>query len=52
LTARLPHVKGVVVGEFRSKKLVLDAFLLFSTYRLILVGIGRGGGNGIVDGGL
>ena len=31
-----------VVGEFRVKELILDMFLLSSTYRLILVGIGRG----------
>jgi hypothetical protein len=33
---------GVIVGKFRVKKLVLDTFSLSSTYRLILVGIGRG----------
>ena len=38
------------VGEFRVKELVLDTFSLSSTYRLILVGIGRG--VGIVDSGL
>ena len=38
---------GILVSEFRVKKLVLDTFLLSSTYRLILVGIGRG--DSIVD---
>jgi len=33
-----------VVGEFGVKELVLDMFLLSSTYRLILVKIGRGNG--------
>ena len=32
----------VIVGEFRVKEPVLDTFPLFSTFRLILVGIGRG----------
>ena len=41
---------GVIVGEFRVKELVLDTFPLSSTFRLILVGTGRG--IGIVDGGL
>jgi hypothetical protein len=40
---------GVLVSKFRVKELVLNTFLLPSTYRLILVGIG--GDNGIVDGG-
>ena len=45
---------GVIVGEFRVKELVLDTFPLSSTFRLILVGTGRGagGGVGVVDGGL
>ena len=33
---------GVIVSEFRVKELVLDIFPLSSTFRLILVGIGRG----------
>ena len=33
---------GVIVGEFRVKELVLDTFPLSSTFRLILVGMGRG----------
>ena len=37
-----------LVSEFRVKELVLDIFLLSSTYRLTLVGIGRG--DGIADG--
>ena len=41
---------GILVGKFRVKELVLDIFLLSSTYRLILVGIGRG--DGIADSGL
>ena len=42
---------GVIVGKFRVKELVLDTFSLSSTFRLILVGIGRGvaRGVGIVD---
>ena len=32
---------GAIVSEFRVKELVLDAFPLSSTFRLILVGIGR-----------
>jgi hypothetical protein len=39
---------GVIVGEFRVKEPVLDTFSLSSTYRLILVGTGKG--VGIVDG--
>jgi hypothetical protein len=41
---------GVIVSKFRVKELVLDIFPLPSTFRLILVGIGRG--VGVVDGGL
>ena len=41
---------GTLVSEFRVKELVLDTFLLSSTYRLILVGIDRG--DSIVDSGL
>ena len=41
---------GVLVSKFRVKRLVLDIFPLFSTYRLILVGTGRG--DSIVDSGL
>ena len=33
---------GVIVGKFRVKELVLDTFPLSSTFRLILVGTGRG----------
>jgi hypothetical protein len=33
---------GVIVSKFRVKELVLDTFPLSSTFRLILVGIGRG----------
>ena len=33
---------GVIVSKFRVKELVLDTSPLSSTYRLILVGIGRG----------
>jgi hypothetical protein len=40
----------MLVSKFRVKELVLDLFPLSSTYKLILVGIGRG--NSIVDGGL
>ena len=45
---------GVIVSKFRVKELVLDTFALSSTFRLILVGTGRGTGRGvsIVDGGL
>jgi hypothetical protein len=45
---------GVIVGKFRVKELVLDTFPLSSTFRLILIGTGRGVGRGvsIVDGGL
>ena len=38
----------MLVGKFRVKELVLDAFFLPSIYRLILVRASRG--NGIVDG--
>ena len=40
---------GALLGEFGVKELVLDAFFLSNIYRLILVGIGRGGG--VADGG-
>jgi hypothetical protein len=40
----------ILVSKFRVKELVLDIFLLSSTYRLILVGIGRG--DSIADSGL
>ena len=40
---------GVLLGEFGVEEPVLDAFFLSNIYRLILVGIGRGGG--IADGG-
>jgi hypothetical protein len=45
---------GVIVSKFRVKELVLDTFPLSSTFRLILVGTGRGAGGGVsvVDGGL
>ena len=33
---------GVIVSEFGVKELVLDTFPLSSTFRLTLVGIGRG----------
>ena len=33
---------GAIVSKFRVKELVLDTFPLSSTFRLILVGIGRG----------
>ena len=33
---------GVIVSKFRVKELVLDTFSPSSTYRLILVGTGRG----------
>ena len=39
---------GTLVGKFRVKELVLDTFLLSSTYGLTPVGVGRG--DGIVDG--
>ena len=38
---------GILVIKFRVKELVLDIFLLSSTYRLTLVRIGRG--DSIVD---
>ena len=41
---------GVIVGECKVKELVLNKFPLSSTYRLILVEIGRG--VSIADGGL
>ena len=41
---------GVIVSEFRVKELVLDTFPLSGTFRLILVGTGRG--VSIADGGL
>ena len=41
---------GVIVGEFGVKEPVLDTFPPSSTFRLTLVGIGRG--VGVVDGGL
>jgi hypothetical protein len=41
---------GVIVSEFRVKELVLNTFPLSSTFRLILVGTGKG--VSIVDGGL
>ena len=41
---------GVIVSKFRVKELVLDTFPLSSTFRLTLVGIGRG--VSVVDGGL
>jgi hypothetical protein len=37
----------ILVSKFRVKELVLDIFPLSGTYRLILVGIGRG--DSIVD---
>jgi hypothetical protein len=45
---------GVIVSKFRVKELVLDTFPLSSTFRLILVGMGRGVGGGVsvVDSGL
>jgi hypothetical protein len=39
---------GAIVSKFRVKELVLDTFSPSSTYRLILVGMGRG--VSIVDG--
>ena len=41
---------GALVSEFRVKEPVLDMSPLSSTYRLILVGTGRG--DGVADGGL
>ena len=38
---------GVIVSEFRVKELVLDTFPLSSTFRLILVEIGREIGRGV-----
>ena len=38
---------GTLIRKFRVKELVLDTSSLSSTYRLILVGTGRG--NSIVD---
>ena len=45
---------GVIVGKFGVKELVLDTFPLSSTFRLTLVGTGRGAGGGVsvVDSGL
>ena len=37
-----------IVSEFRVKEQVLDMFPLSSTFRLILVGIGRGVGRALV----
>ena len=37
----------ILVSKFRVKELVIDIFPLSITYRLILIGIGRG--NSIVD---
>ena len=39
---------GTLISKFRVKELVLDTFPLSNTYRLILVGIGRG--DSVVDG--
>ena len=39
---------GALLGEFGVKELVLDVFFPSNIYRLIPVGIGRGGG--VVDG--
>ena len=39
---------GILISEFRVKELVLDTSSLSSTYRLTLVGTGRG--DSIVDG--
>jgi len=36
--------KGVIISEFGVKKLVLDTFFLFNTYKLILMEIDRGNG--------
>jgi hypothetical protein len=43
---------GAIVSKFRVKKLVLDTFPPSSTFRLTLVGTGRGAGRGVgvVDG--
>ena len=41
---------GTLISEFRVKELVLDTSSLSSTYRLTLVGTGRG--DSIADGGL
>ena len=41
---------GVIVSKFRVKEIVLDTFPLSNTFRLTLVGTGRG--VGIADGGL
>ena len=41
---------GVIVSKFKVKELVLNMSPLSSTYRLILVGIGRG--VSIIDSGL
>ena len=41
---------GAIVSEFRVKEPVLNTFPLSSTFRLTLVGIGRG--VSVVDGGL
>jgi hypothetical protein len=38
---------GVIVSKFRVKELVLDTFPLSSTFRLTLVGTGRGVGGGV-----
>ena len=46
----LSFFAGVLIGEFRVKELVLNTSSLSSTYRLTLVGTGRG--DSIVDGGL
>ena len=37
----------VIVSKFRIKELVLDTFPLSSTFRLTLVGTGRGVGRGV-----
>jgi len=34
--------RGATVSKFGVKESVLDTFLLFSTYKLILIKIGRG----------
>ena len=39
---------GALLSKFGVKELVLDAFFLSDIYRLIPVGIGRGGG--VADG--
>jgi hypothetical protein len=38
---------GAIVSKFRVKELVLDTFPLSSTFRLILLGTGRGVGRGV-----